>query len=60
MFEHMEKTLLSIGFLDSNHPKRMMRVLRRLFGRSQMDDRDVQILQGIWSQMDRHRKKERR
>jgi len=60
MFEHMEKTLLSIGFLDSNHPKRIMRVLRRLFGRSQMDDRDVQILQGIWSQMDRHRKKERR
>ena len=60
MFEHMEKTLLSIGFLDSKQSKRMMRVLRRLFGRSQMDDRDVQILQGIWSQMDWHMKKERR
>jgi tRNA/rRNA methyltransferase len=60
MFEHMEKTLLSIGFLDSKQAKRMMRVLRRLFGRSQMDDRDVQILQGIWSQMDWHLKKERR
>jgi tRNA/rRNA methyltransferase len=60
MFEHMEKTLLSIGFLDSKQAKRMMRVLRRLFGRSQMDDRDVQILQGIWSQMDRHLKRERR
>jgi tRNA/rRNA methyltransferase len=60
MFEHMEKTLLSIGFLDSKQPTRMMRVLRRLFGRSQMDDRDVQILQGIWSQMDWHMKKERR
>jgi len=59
MFEHMEKTLLSIGFLDSKQAKRMMRVLRRLFGRSQMDDRDVQILQGIWSEMDRHMKKER-
>ena len=52
MFEHMEKTLLHIGFLDSNHPKRIMRVLRRLFGRSQMDEREVQILHGIWSQMD--------
>lgn len=60
MFEHMKKTLLSIGFLDSTHPERIMRVLRRLFGRSQMDDRDVQILQGIWSEVDRQIKKERR
>ena len=52
MFEQMEKMLLRIGFLDSNNPKRIMRVLRRLFGRSQMDERDVQILRGIWSQMD--------
>jgi len=52
MFEHMEKTLLRIGFLDSSYPKPMMRVLRRLFGRSQMDEREVQILHGIWSQMD--------
>lgn len=54
MFEHMEKTLLHIGFLDSNHPKRIMRALRKLLGRSQMDEREVQILHGIWSQMDRY------
>ncbi len=53
MFEHMERTLIRTGFLDAKHPKRIMRVLRRLFGRSQMDEREVQILQGIWSQMDR-------
>jgi tRNA/rRNA methyltransferase len=57
MFEHMEKTLIRIGFLDSNHPNRIMRVLRRLFGRSQMDEREVQILHGIWSQMDHHLRK---
>ncbi len=57
MFEHMEKTLIQIGFLDSNHPKRTMRALRRLFGRSQMDEREVRILQGIWSQMDHHIRK---
>ena len=56
MFEHMEKTLIQIGFLDSNHPKRIMSVLRRLFGRSQMDEREVRILHGIWSQMDRYLK----
>ena len=57
MFEHMERTLVDIGFLDSNHPKRMIRALRRLFGRSQMDEREVRILQGIWSQMDWYIKK---
>ena len=54
MFEHLEKTLIRIGFLDSNHPKRIMGVLRRLFGRSQMDEREVRILLGIWSQVDYH------
>jgi len=54
MFGHMEKTLIQIGFLDSNHPKKIIRVLRKLFGRSQMDEREVQILQGIWTQMDHH------
>ena len=54
MFQHMEKTLLGIGFLDSNNPKRIMRVLRRLFGRNQMDEREVRILQGIWSQVDQY------
>ncbi len=52
MFNHMEKTLLTVGFLDLQNPKRIMRVLRRLFGKSQMEDREVQILNGIWSQMD--------
>jgi tRNA/rRNA methyltransferase len=52
MFEHIEKTLFRIGFLDSDNPKRIMRALRRLFGRNQMDEREVRILQGIWSQID--------
>jgi tRNA/rRNA methyltransferase len=54
MFEHMEKTLIQLGFLDSNHPQKIMRALRRLLVRSEMDEREVQILQGIWSEMDRH------
>jgi len=56
MFEHMEKTLLDIGFLDPHNPKRIMRVLRKIFGRSQMDEREARILQGIWSQVDRQMK----
>ena len=34
MFEHMERTLVAIGFLDAKHPERIMRVLRKIFGRS--------------------------
>jgi tRNA/rRNA methyltransferase len=52
MFEHMENTLKDTGFLDPDHPTRMMRGLRRLFGKSQLDEREVQILQGIWSSVD--------
>jgi tRNA/rRNA methyltransferase len=54
MFEHMGKTLMGIGFLDPKHPKKIIRVLRRIFGRSHLDEREVRILQGIWSQMDWH------
>jgi tRNA/rRNA methyltransferase len=57
MFEHMERTLLRAGFLDSKNPKRITRVLRRLFGRSKMEEREVQILEGIWSKMDWHLKR---
>jgi tRNA/rRNA methyltransferase len=52
MFDHMEETLIGIGFLDPNDPKRIMRVIRKIFGRSQLDEREVKILHGIWSQMD--------
>lgn len=52
MFDHMERTLTDIGFLDPRNPKRIMRSLRKIFGRSQMDEREVRILQGIWSKVD--------
>jgi tRNA/rRNA methyltransferase len=52
MYEHMERTLLGIEFLDAQNPKRIMRVLRRFFGRSEIEEREVQIFQGIWSKID--------
>jgi tRNA C32,U32 (ribose-2'-O)-methylase TrmJ len=59
MFEHMERTLVAIEFLDAKQPERIMRVLRKIFGRIQMDEREVQIFQGIWSRMDWHLKREK-
>ncbi len=57
MYEHMKETLVAIGFLDAKHPERILRVLRRIFGRSQLEEREVQILQGIWSKVDWHLKR---
>ncbi len=52
MYVHMEKTLVRIGFLDPDHPERITTVLRRIFGRSHLDEREVRILQGVWSRVD--------
>ena len=52
MFRHMEKTLLEIGFLNRHNPKPIIKVLRRLLARSHMEEREVQILRGIWSKID--------
>jgi tRNA/rRNA methyltransferase len=51
MFDHMEETLIGIRFLDPKDPKRIMRAIRKIFGKSQLDEREVRILRGIWSQM---------
>jgi tRNA/rRNA methyltransferase len=51
MFVHMEETLVGIGFLDPKDPKRIMRTIRKIFARSQLEEREVRILHGIWSQM---------
>ena len=59
MYGHMERTLTEVGFLDPKHPKRIMRVLRNLFGRSQLDDREVRVMQGIWSQVDWHTRRKK-
>lgn len=52
-FDHLERTLLELGFLDPRHPARIMASLRQLFSRARPDDRDVRMLRGILSSMDR-------
>jgi tRNA/rRNA methyltransferase len=59
MYEHMERTLLNIEFLDVRNPKRIIWVLRRFFGRSELEEREVQIFQGIWSKIDWFMKKKK-
>ncbi len=56
MFRHLEQTLLELEFLDPNNPKHLMRRLRRLFGRVQLDHNEVSILRGICSAAQRFRR----
>jgi len=52
LYQHMEKTLYEIGFLDVANPAHLMRTLRRIFARAELDTREVSVLRGMMSQMD--------
>ncbi|MCP4901325.1 MAG: hypothetical protein GY906_30525 [bacterium] len=51
LMQHLEESLLVIGFLDPANPPRILRKLRRFFGRAGISDNEVDILRGICRQM---------
>jgi tRNA/rRNA methyltransferase len=53
MIQHMASTLLAAGYLDPLNPEHILRTYRRIFSRAGLDDRDVRILHGLWSLIDR-------
>lgn len=52
LYRQMESSLLRIGFLNPQNPAHLMRSLRRIFSRAELDDREVAILRGMVSQID--------
>ena len=52
LYEHMQQTLLAIGFLNPQKPEHIMRSLRRMLGRQGLSSREVTILRGMLSQVD--------
>lgn len=48
-YHHLEQALVEIGFLDRQNPRQLMRRLRRLFNRAELEKTEVQILRGILS-----------
>ncbi len=52
MYDHMEDSLMSCGFLNPQNPDHIMRAFRRIFARAGLDEREVRILHGLWSQID--------
>lgn len=52
-YEHLERVLKDIGFLDPANPRTLMRRLRRLFIRARPDKNEVNILRGILTAVQR-------
>lgn len=50
-YNHLEETLVRIGFLNPQSPKRLMPRLRRLFTRARLEKEEVNILRGILKAM---------
>lgn len=51
-FIHFGTTLKKIGFLNEQNPEHMMRSLRRIFFRANLDSREVTVLRGMLTQID--------
>ncbi|MBI1964790.1 MAG: RNA methyltransferase [Betaproteobacteria bacterium] len=47
LYGHLERAMLETGYLNPGHPKKLMPRLRRLFGRAQLEQEEVNILRGI-------------
>ncbi|MDP2397876.1 MAG: RNA methyltransferase [Burkholderiales bacterium] len=46
-YGHLERTIISTGFLNPAHPRKLMLRLRRLFARARLQVEEVNILRGI-------------
>ena len=51
-FGQMEEVLLKIGFLNPQNPAHIMRSLRQIFFRAELDSREVAIVRGMLTQID--------
>jgi tRNA/rRNA methyltransferase len=53
MLLHMRASLLKLGFLDDISPDHILHTFRRIFGRTELDSREVRILRGLWNCLDK-------
>ncbi len=54
-YDHLERVLERIGFLDRDNPRHLMRRMRRLFLRIRPDRNEVNILRGFLTAIERDR-----
>jgi tRNA/rRNA methyltransferase len=46
-YKHLEDTLIKIGFLNPDEPKKLMQRIRRMYARARLEKEEVNILRGI-------------
>ena len=46
-YQHLEDTLIKIGFLNPKEPKKLMQRVRRIYARASLEKEEVNILRGI-------------
>lgn len=52
-YDHLQRILLSTGFLDPANPRHLMRRLRQFYGRAMPDRNELNILRGILTSFER-------
>lgn len=50
-YEHCERTLVAVGFLDPDNPRQIMTRLRRLFSRTRLDRPEYNLLRGFFKRV---------
>ncbi len=51
---HFEEVLFQIQFLNEHHPKKIMLRLRRLFARARLEKKEVRILRGVMTEIQKN------
>lgn len=46
-YAHLEETLLHIGYLNPNAPKKLMERMRRIYARAKLEKEEVNLLRGV-------------
>jgi len=54
-YQHLEKVLTDVNFIVPQHPGQMMQRLKRLFKRARPDEKELNILRGILSAIEKNR-----
>jgi tRNA/rRNA methyltransferase len=55
-YRHLETVMADIGFMDPDHPKKLMPRVRRLFARAGLEHEEVNILRGLLKGLSRPRR----
>jgi len=52
MLQHMRQCMSDIKYLNPQNPEHIVRTYRHIFGRAQLDEREVRTIQGLWSHIE--------